>query len=555
MTWRPLTFIERRPWVRRGLILALVLIAFGFLMANARAYAPTMDEQNHLTRGYALLHTGDPRLSVEHPPLINLLEALPLGGRFDLPLNDPAWTAGDWYSFADRFLWHANDRPDLMVFLGRWPVIALTVLLIALVGRWAGEIGGPLAALIAVALTALDPNILAHGNLATTDLGITWTAFLAAYAIWQASHHPTRRSIAGAGAATGLMLASKSSALLFWGTYALLFVLSRARLGRGLGRTSLHIARRASLYAIITGVGLLVLWGTYAFQMAPAAEGGVAVPMGTYWHGLQRVLSNVDEGRPSYLLGETRLGGWTLYFPITFAVKTPLSVLILILIAVAITLALPGEPVVAFLLLPVGTYGLPVLQSSLNLGYRHLLPILPFLYVWIGWSVTRMRRRSQWLNAVRGVMALLLIWTVTSTFRIAPHFLAYFNTLGGGPARGWRIVADSNIDWGQDLKRLADHLSSRDSDASVHLSWFGSSYPERYGIDYEPLPGLPHHFNLWYEDPTFDVDDPEPGLYVISVSNLVELPLVDKRFFAYFRAREPDARIGYSVYLYEVKAP
>jgi hypothetical protein len=555
MHGRPLHFIKRHPWIYQGFKEALVLIAFGFLMVNARAHSPTMDEQNHLARGYALLHTGDPRLSVEHPPLINGLEALPLGNHFALPLDDPSWASADWYRFADRFLWHANEQPDLMVFLGRLPVVALTVLLIALVGRWAGEVGGPYAALVAVALTALDPNILAHGNLATTDLGITLTAFLAAYAVWRAFHSPNGWSILGAGLATGLMLASKSSAPLFWGTYGLLFTFSRLPSGRGSGGRLMCLVQRVGRYVMITTIGLFVLWAAYAFQVAPINEGGVSLPMATYWHGLQRVFFNVDAGRTSYLLGETRIGGWPLYFPITFAVKTPLPALILLAVAGGVTLTAPRRSITAFLLLPVGFYGLMVLRSSLNLGYRHLLPMLPFLYVWIGWSLTRLRRETRWGRAVRGAAVALLVWMACATFWIAPHFLAYFNPIGGGPARGWRVVADSSIDWGQDLKRLADYLSIRYGEERIRLSWFGSSYPEHYGIDYDPLPGLPHHFNLWFEDPTFDVDDPEPGLYVISVSNLVELPLVDKRFFAYFRARKPDARIGYSIYLYEVTAP
>jgi hypothetical protein len=514
-----------------------------------------MDEQNHLARGYALLTTGDPRLSIEHPPLINVLEALPLGGHFALPLDDPSWASADWYRFADRFLWHVNGQPDLMVFLARWPVIALTILLIALIGRWAGEIGGPSAALVALGFVALDPNILAHGNLATTDLGITLTVVLAAYAVWHATHQPALRSSIFAGLATGMMLASKSSAPLFWGTFGLLFTFSAISPDLGFKRTVFRAGRRAGLYAVITLIGLLVLWATYAFQIAPFHDGGAPIPMATYWQGLRRVLANVDDGRTSYLLGETRVGGWPLYFPITFVVKTPLPVLILLVAAAVITLIMPRQLITAFLLLPVGFYGLMVLQSSLNLGYRHLLPMLPFLYIWIGWSVTRLRPGSRGRLVLERVTVGLLIWMAMSTLWIAPHFLAYFNPLGGGPKHGWRVVADSSIDWGQDLKRLADHLSERKIDEPIHLSWFGSSYPEHYGIDYKPLPGLPHHFNLWFEDSTFDVEDPEPGLYVISVSNLVELPLVDKRFFAFFRAQEPDARIGYSIYLYEVEVP
>jgi hypothetical protein len=116
------------------------------------------------------------------------------------------------------------------------------------------------------------------------------------------------------------------------------------------------------------------------------------------------------------------------------------------------------------------------------------------------------------------------------------------------------VLADSNIDWGQDLKGLRDYLAREAPGEVVRLSWFGSSYPTHYGIVYDPLPGLPHHFDLWFEPPTFDERQPAPGLYVISVSNLVELPLMDKHFFSYFRARDPDARIGYSILIYRVRA-
>lgn len=146
------------------------------------------------------------------------------------------------------------------------------------------------------------------------------------------------------------------------------------------------------------------------------------------------------------------------------------------------------------------------------------------------------------------------MWLVVETVWIAPHFLSYFNALGGGPQNGWRVVADSNIDWGQDLKALADYVAQQNL-GRVRLSWFGSARPEAYGIDFEPLPGLPHYANLWNEPPTFDTQQPEPGVYVISVSNLAETSLEDKRFFAYFRERAPDAQIGYSVYIYKVGEP
>lgn len=538
------------PWLVRSLHLALLLAAFAFLVHNADAQSPTMDEQNHMARGYALLRTGDPRLSIEHPPLINLLEASLLGRGVVLPLDDPSWDSENWYAFADLFLWHANSLPQRMVFLARLPVIALTLLLGALAARWARELGGRGAALLAPTLILLDPNILAHGSLATTDLGITFTALVAAYALWRFTRHPNLFAGIGLGLALGAMLASKMSALVLWGSYGLLFALGVAGQADESGavrRRVEYAIRRAFLYLGATVLGLIVVWATYAFQLAPAVEGGIAVPLGTYWSGLGAIFRNVQGGRPSYLLGETRLGGWAVYFPVAFAAKTPLPVLLLLILASLAPVRQGTRQGGLFLLLPVTVYGMSTLASDLNLGYRHLLPLLPPLYIWGAQRLGRVNSEGWRIYAMA-----LSVWLAVETIMIAPHFLAYFNQVAGGPEQGWRILADSNIDWGQDLRRLGAYLDEYAPGETVRLSWFGTAYPERYGIDYVPLPGVPHHFDLWFQLPTFDEDRPEPGLYVISVSNLVELYLMDKHFYTYFRAREPVARIGYSVYIYRV---
>jgi hypothetical protein len=135
---------------------------------------------------------------------------------------------------------------------------------------------------------------------------------------------------------------------------------------------------------------------------------------------------------------------------------------------------------------------------------------------------------------------------------VHPHYLSFFNILAGGPSNGYKILVDSNIDWGQDLLRLKHWMGDHDV-SHVKLSWFGTADPQYYGLSYDPLPGLPRHFDLWWNVP-FDPQDPEPGIYVISVSNLWELPLQDKKVvFPWFRARSPDDRVAYSLLIYEVK--
>jgi hypothetical protein len=130
--------------------------------------------------------------------------------------------------------------------------------------------------------------------------------------------------------------------------------------------------------------------------------------------------------------------------------------------------------------------------------------------------------------------------------------LSYFNLAAGGPANGGRILIDSNIDWGQDLFRLQDWMAENEVE-QLKLSWFGTADPAYYGLAYDPLPGLPRHFDLWWDVP-FNPADPEPGIYAISLSNLWELPLEEKVVFPWFRRREPDDRVGYSILIYRVEA-
>ena len=151
-----------------------------------------------------------------------------------------------------------------------------------------------------------------------------------------------------------------------------------------------------------------------------------------------------------------------------------------------------------------------------------------------------------------GVLAGLFL---LSTLSIHPHYLSFFNLLAGGPEKGYTILIDSNIDWGQDLLRLQEWMRENNV-SSVKLSWFGSAPPSAYGLVYEPLPGYPHHLDLWWNLP-FDPAAPAPGWYAISVSNLGEPPLrtEEKTRFAWFRNHEPTDRIGYSINLYYIPEP
>jgi 4-amino-4-deoxy-L-arabinose transferase-like glycosyltransferase len=532
-------------------VAGLLLLTYGLATTSASVKSPTMDEQNHIARGLAYLGTGDPRLSVEHPPLLNLINALPahLLLEVDLPLDD-WWEAGEWYHFADNLFWRGSLEPDQIVFLARLPSIALGLVLVTVVFRWSASLFGPRAGVLSAAVLALDPNVLAHMRFSTTDVGGALLVLLAGSGLWLATRKPSWRSWLGTCVAFGLAFSAKLSALLFGPIMALVLLLDGVAQGPD-GRR--RLGRRAILFAaLMVGAGVIV-WAVYGFEMGAVGDDGPVLPAPRYVEGVGAILSLSGGGRPAYLMGEISERGWWYYFPVAFLVKTPLPTLALIAAAGIYGLRTPRRRDL-FLLLPPIAYFLVSMASSLNIGYRHLLPMLPFLAVHSG----RLLRRRP-LEPAGGrpglrsaLVALALTWLAASSLAIYPDYLAYFNALGGGPDNGWRLLVDSNIDWGQDLKQLRAWMEEQGV-GRVKLAWFGSAYPDAYGIAYDPLPGVGFgsHFELW-SDPPFDADCPEPGIYVISATNLAGVALPDHNLYEWFRDHNPDEKIGYSLFVYRV---
>ena len=608
-------------------IVALALLGVFVLQAllSAGQKSPTMDEQNHIARGYAYLRTRDLRLSREHPPLVNAISALPLLViRPQLPTDHPSWASANWYAFGDELLWHATDadgqpiEAQKVVNWARVPIVLLGLLLGMGVYAWAAEMHGPAAGLLALALYVFSPNILAHTRLATNDLGLTCFMFFALYTFWRFMTGPTISGAVAAGVALGLALAAKFSAVILLPIFALLVVIHAWRkrpaparppaepdlvpLSPGETTTvgppagaelfqpepvrpagppwwrSLEWSWMLYLMALVV-IGLAVAWGIYGLELGPLSSEGtlglldpgaqgprawapgprVVLPMPSYWNGLKAILERAERGNPTFLMGRYSTKGWWYYFPVAFFIKTPLPMLLLLALALVLTIRRQSWRAEMWLLLPAVVYLLALMSSLLNIGYRHLLPILPLLFVYVSkianCELRIANRRLQFAvyNLQSVVLGILVVWQTLSALRIYPHYLAYFNEIVGGPENGYRYLVDSNLDWGQDLPALRDYLDQEGIDR-IYLSWFGPARPERYGIRYRPLPGFPLYQGS-AETFAFNPYQPAPGLYAISATNLQGVLFDDHDIFAWFREQEPLARPGYSIFVYRVPEP
>jgi len=522
--------------------LILLLAMFSTELGSVRHASATYDEYMYIARGYTYLKTGATWLKMRHPILLDLLACAPLFLLSDvrLPPDDPAWPTRDFHIYSHAFLWEANaHQADRIVFLARLPIMMLSLLLAAGVFRWARERSGLAAGLVAMALCALDPNVLAHGRLVTPDVGQTTFIFLAALGWWRYLKRPGWGRWAIAGAALGLAQAAGFPALILYPVLAVVSTVYGWAAGRVQGTLRLLGALAgASVLSAVT------VWGVYGFRWGPVESLGLSLPAPYHWEEFIDLILRLRRQDWAFFCGQVYRGGRWPFFVVALLIKTPLPTLILLgLGLLGITRRRTWGEDVALWLLPALYYG-RALTSSLNIGYRHILPVLPFLFVMAGQSVYLARTR--WRQVL---LAVLLGWLALASATIYPFYLAYFNELAGGPLGGRRCLVISDLDWGQDLPGLSAYLREH-SVEEVYLSWFGTTPPEHYSIRYRPLPAWPP-----MGDPQrlpFHPQYPLPGVYAISAANLEGARLADPATFAWFRTGQPQAHIGYSVFIYRV---
>ena len=257
------------------------------------------------------------------------------------------------------------------------------------------------------------------------------------------------------------------------------------------------------------------------------------------------------EGFTGYMLGR-KIHGWVpLYFPFAWAIKFPVPLQLLTVAGLAaLVIRIRQRKANSADLFVWGTAALflgTAVLSNFHIGFRHILPALPLLILGGGFALARWRTH----RGARLAFALSLLWLAASSLHVYPHGISYFNEWVGGPAQGWRYLADSNLDWGQDLPDLGAYLE-RNRIPRVKTFIFGYDNPFHYlkpgSMDPQSLPSpgdsaLPRYYM------------PQPGLYAVSTNFLAGFlaPAGYENYLEYFRRRAPDAHAGYSILIYHVK--
>jgi 4-amino-4-deoxy-L-arabinose transferase-like glycosyltransferase len=564
-----------------------------FQITSMRQEVQTVDEGVHLAAGVSYWLTSDYRLNEEHPPLAKLLAALPVVlAKPNINFSSSAWQTRDQWQFAREFLYQSRNDADQLLFLGRLPMVFLALLLGLFIFLWAKRLGGDLAGFLALAWYALDPNFLAHGRYITTDVAVTLGFTASLYFLFSWLKNWRWQNALVFGLIFGITQVTKFSAVFLWiiilligviwfwhqvsrnlltikkalvkifqvlgiafvGTFICVTLVYSGQIKSGKNDpwvqelyrerailvNSPELSQKASLVQKLIKISDEK---TFTGKAINYIVKDLPILNWSYFKGLAIVVNHDYWGHLAYLNGQYSEFGWWWYFPLAFLVKTPLATLVLFVVALIAFLwswreksNSKGHANFWILGLASIMYFLWSLTSHINLGQRHIFPIYPAIFVFLGIFLSVVvKNRNQVFKIL--IFAIAVLYLLTSLLAF-PAYTAYFSELIGGEKNGHKYLVDSNVDWGQDLKRLRSYLI-KNQIPFVCMSYFGQASLVYYGIDYRYLPTS--------QDP----HDPNQVNCLVAIS--LTSYLSEDGAYWWLKKYQPDVRIGGSIYLYDFR--
>jgi 4-amino-4-deoxy-L-arabinose transferase-like glycosyltransferase len=509
----------------RAALIAIIMVASLLAASTWRVYGHTWDEPEHLAAGMELLDRGKYEYDIQHPPLARVLIALGpyLAGARSVGKPPPDGTP------EGVSILYGGGHYDLYLTLARLGTLPFLALLLIATWLWARRAcGSDREALLAVVLLAAVPPVLGHAALATLDVPAAATTLLALYAAERWLSTGRWRDAVPLGLAAGLAVGTKLSAIPFvglgiialWLLRSILYVRNRpdpASAARRLLAVGAKHSVALSIAGLVAAGCLAIVYGgrfvyltdeahrysptlSYLFGdrgLAHAIAYGFAahVPLPealrTLVGGIRAVIWHNENGHLSYLLGNLGTQGWWYFYLVALAAKTPLALLATGPVGLGV-LARDGSRTVdawrmapALLLLAILAFA--SLYSHINIGIRHVLILYPFLAIGAAhllakaWRALRHLENRDWAGVGSAVVLGLIGWQVSTLVTANPDYLPYFNEAVANPEA---VLVDSDLAWGQDLRRLEHRL------AELKVKSFGFAYLGTADLTRETFPKL-----------------------------------------------------------------
>jgi hypothetical protein len=482
-------FAWRTKTLHYRLLLVLLLLICGVeLSFSVRRLSQTWDEADHLVSGYRSWQCADFSFDPTHPPLAKLVAAAPL---LWMPLrqagpNCGARDVGDEFDDANQFL-YANDA-DRVLTRARFIMMLFPLALVVLVWQFTRRLFGQQAALLATVLLVLEPNILAHGALVNTDVALTTSFFAALFAFYEYMEAPRHWKAVLVGLAVGITLSSKFSGVVI---VPVLIMLAAVEIfpRRRVLLAQLSLSRRLRDLILASATAILLIWAVYGLHSQTRPTTGYKLKWQRilltsqqvhtrgqerpgprvislfraarvfpkpYLDGLEAVVQTTTAGKRMYLFGRTYESGKWFYFPVLLLIKLAIPLLLLaVLSALQFSFWSAHWRQLLYVAIPAITFLAFSMRSALDIGFRHILPVLPFVLIFASAAVVAFCFGS--FKRATMVVAMLL-WYAFSSAHAFPEYLSYVNEAFGGPQNAYKYVSDSNVDWGQSLKEIREYL-------------------------------------------------------------------------------------------------
>ena len=522
----------RRIWVVTVLIVILLVFVYR-VVSTYYVFTNVIDAPWHISAGLEYLCTGNYDYEPQHPPLARVALAVLPYWLEDLRLGDfsTPWS-GDWLNRELDFYWYT-------LALARVGNLVFAIPLLVVVFVWSRDLFGPIGGLVAVLAASCSPNLLAHSGVAALDIGNAATVFVAAYFLWRWSRESGWRYCLLAALSVCAAVTTKFSALVFLPLIAAGYYLMGRR-----DRPRSTPSDRASLGVAFVLTVVMLCWAVYGFDFGRVPErtgdetalaatiGSMTLPSPQFWRGILDVVEHHEKGHYGYLMGEISEHGWWYYFPIAVALKTTPALLILAALGVVLAFLPRSERSLAgpalVLAWPIVVILAVAMISNLNIGIRHVLSIYPFLAV-LAAAAFAGERSLRFRTRVTIPALVLLGLHVADSLAVHPDYLAYFTPVVRGNEKEYLV--DSNLDWGQDLGRLAKFVRENRIPA-ILLAYEGDEHAAKFGIRNSLLP--PNHPDC---------------CWIASGANALKgigpnLSMLDKR--------EPFTQVGKSIWVYKL---
>jgi hypothetical protein len=570
-----------------------------------------VDEIPHVGAGYSYITKGDMRLNPEHPPLAKdlaglILSILPIKINKEVFLT-PYWTTdtnGQWY-FGRTLIYNYTSNVDLVTRSVKISMLLFFTLSAWLIYKWTREQYNELAGFIAILLFSFSPTILAHSRFVTTDIPALFGAILGIYFFIKYLEKQNLKRFWFAAATFGIAQLTKFSMVLLVPLFLLITIVWCIAYSYSFKNHIIQVFK--SILLMAAGI-IIIVWPVYTLHTINyppekqkndttinlssygnrlladpviwASDKQIIRPLAYYATGILMVNQRSIGGNTTFFLGEVRNYAWKHYFPVVYAIKEPLpfwflTIIILLYLTTKTKFLILDFKFIKFrqwlqkyfvefsMLLWLAIYWYLSINANLNIGVRHLLPTYGFVFILLAGQLSKIienwkpkqsikelviEKNLTKIKLISILIVVLLAWYIYEAFAVYPYYLTYFNQIAGGPSGGYRYVVDSNLDWGQDLKRLAKWVDKNNIN-KIYLDYFGWADQTYY---------LKDKF-VWIHSWTFKdsldflKQNPQGGYIAVSASFYMGSREKPETSYAWLDSYAPIAKIGNSIFIWYIK--